>query len=77
MIPYLITFFLSILCFEIGTRWLDEENEVVPTSYLWIGLSMFFPILLATLRSENIGDDVIVYAIPTFDIVKDVIKVAK
>lgn len=71
MIPYLITFFLSILCFEIGTRRLDEENEVVPTSYLWIGLSMLFPILLATLRSENIGDDVIVYAIPIFDIVKD------
>lgn len=71
MFPYLITFFLSILCFEIGTRRLDEENEVFPMSYLWIGLSMLFPILLATLRSENIGDDVIVYAIPTFDIVKD------
>lgn len=67
MFPYLITFILSLLFFEIGVRRLDEEYEIVPTSYLWIGLSMIFPVVLAAMRSENIGDDVTVYVIPTFD----------
>ena len=71
MILYIITFVLSILCFEIGVRRLDDNEELVPTSYLWIGLSMAFPVLLAALRSENIGDDVTVYVIPTFDAVID------
>lgn len=71
MILYIITFVLSILCFEIGIRRLDDNEELVPTSYLWIGLSMAFPVFLAALRSENIGDDVTVYVIPTFDTVID------
>lgn len=71
MILYIITFVLSILCFEIGVRRLDDNEELVPTSYLWIGLSMAFPVFLAALRSENIGDDVTVYVIPTFDTVID------
>ncbi len=71
MILYIITFVLSILCFEIGVRRLDDNEELVPTSYLWIGLSMAFPVFLAALRSENIGDDVTVYVIPTFDAVID------
>lgn len=71
MILYIITFVLSILCFEIGIRRLDDNEELVPTSYLWIGLSMAFPVFLAALRSENIGDDVTVYVIPTFDAVID------
>lgn len=71
MILYIITFVLSILCFEIGVRRLDDNEELVHTSYLWIGLSMAFPVFLAALRSENIGDDVTVYVIPTFDAVID------
>ena len=71
MILYIITFVLSVLCFEIGIRRLDDNEELVPTSYLWIGLSMAFPVFLAALRSENIGDDVTVYVIPTFDAVID------
>ena len=43
----------------------------VPIPYLLIGLSMAFPVLLAAFRSENIGDDVTFYVIPTFDTVID------
>lgn len=71
MFPYLVTFILSLLFFEIGVRRLDSDDEIVPISYLWIGLSMILPVLLAAVRSENIGVDVTVYVIPTFDEVID------
>ena len=71
MFPYLVTFTLSLLFFEIGVRRLDDDDEIVPIHYLWIGMSMILPVLLAAMRSENIGVDVTVYVIPTFDEVID------
>lgn len=67
MFIYIVIFLLSILFFELGIRRLDDDSDAIPISYLWIGLSMALPVLLAALRSENIGDDVTVYVIPTFD----------
>lgn len=66
MFLYLVTFILSLLFFEIGVRRLDDDDEIAPIPYLWIGLSMILPVVLAAMRSENIGVDVPVYVIPTF-----------
>lgn len=71
MFPYLVTFIFSLLFFEIGVRRLDDDEVILPIPYLWIGLSMILPVLLAAMRSENIGDDVPFYVIPTFDEVID------
>lgn len=69
MFTYIVVFVLSILFFELGVRRLDDDSVPVPIPYLLIGLSMAFPVLLAAFRSENIGDDVTFYVIPTFDTV--------
>ena len=58
---YLIVFLLSILLFFYGARLTDRWRK-----YFCYTSGLLVPCLLAALRAENIGTDVLVYMKPLF-----------
>lgn len=46
---------------------IDKDNKPVYAPYLWLMLSMFFPIALAAIRADNVGTDISIYVEDTFE----------
>ena len=66
MLPYLISFFFSILILSIIQNWSSRSIGFK----FWLFIAIIIPCLLAGLRADSIGTDVAGYAEPLFDLAR-------
>ena len=57
---YLLMFFISTLFFYYGDHYKGRRKHLISA------IGMFFPVLLAALRSENVGIDILTYVKPMY-----------